>query len=262
MRQRLQRLNMGDFTDEEVAICETLLATIDLQKMLHHSGFNYPKNPHLNFENLLGLLEQPLARHLKFLIAELLKQLAKTDPEKLFKEPSWLQMAIEKTSGKAHSCLEAKQHIDSLIKEADVVAGKLELMLAEIAVQLKLLRNEMANLRLLIAAGRLYLADLPDTLSIPVDDYAAVNPVQRFSRSIATMAALLTSHKMTAVQLEMAYAQTEGLLARYYDCSRVLIPVWQENSLVALLSGQYTPVKIRLMKQTYNTLKHKLSQFI
>jgi hypothetical protein len=119
----------------------------------------------------------------------------------------------------------------------------------------------MANLRLLIAAGRLYLENQPAASSNTLDDCAVVNPVQRFSRSIATMSALLASHEMTAMQLDMAYTQTVNLLARYYDCSRVLIPIWQENSLAMLLSGHYTPVNIRLIKQTYNTLKNKLSQF-
>ncbi|NOT85244.1 MAG: hypothetical protein HOP02_10815 [Methylococcaceae bacterium] len=254
MKNELQTLQMGDFTDAEVAKCERLLNSINLEQLPHQFGLSRSKQAQQNFEGLTGLLAESLDNRLGSLITELLKQLPNASPE----NPNWLQRQLGQTLVNSLRYENAKKRIDRLLQEGEVAATRLEQQLSEMVKQQTQLKLEVAQLRLHVAAGRLYLQrHLPpatDTESLDFD-----KPIERFARRLTNLTALLASHEMTATQLDLVYAQTVNLLERFYESSRVLFPIWQEHALALLLNGGNTAVKIRLVQYAFNALVKKSS---
>jgi hypothetical protein len=249
---------MGDFLEDEVVQIETLLAGINPEQMPTNFGFAQRETWGHNFESLADLLEQPLADHLASLITELLKRLSDADPAKVFKQPSWLGKATGKYLETSLNYLEARLRIDGLLEEAETAAKRLEILLAEIDKQRQYLRTEIGELRLCIAAGRLYLAS--DTHQPLVSEACAFNAgEERFARRLTNLAALLASHEMTAVQLDLAHAQTADLLANFYESCHVLVPIWRGHSLGLLLNEKNAPSQVGLAQQAYLALKNNLS---
>ena len=260
MKEQLQALYMGDFSDAEVTRVECLLVAIDPEKMLQNFGFGQSETAEQSYESLAGLLGESLTDRLASLIAKLLRLLSDADPAKVINNPSWLQRITGNYLEASINYLKARQGIDTLLEETETVATRLEVLLVEINKQQRQLHIEIAGLRLHIAAGRLYMARDPCSPSSQVKAYGFDNAGERFARRLTNLTALLASHEMTAVQLDMAYTQTADLLARYYESSHVLVPIWREHTLTLQLSKKNTPIQRRLAQQAYQALKNNLSQ--
>lgn len=259
MKNELQALHMGDFTDAEVAKCEHLLSSINLEQLPHQFGLFRSKQAQQHFENLTGLLAESLDNRLGALMTELLKQLPNANPEKILQPSNWLQKQIKSVSGASLRYWEAKKRIDSLLQEAEIAATRVEKLLSEMLKQQTQLQLEIAQLRLHVAAGRLYLQrHTPQSSEAEPLDFD--KPIERFARRLTNLTALLASHEMTATQLDRVYAQTVDLLERFYESSRVLFPIWQEHSLALLLNAGNASTTIRLAQQAFNALFNKLSQ--
>lgn len=259
MKEQLHALSMGDFSDAEVTQIECLLAAIDPEQMLQNFGFEQRETAEQCYDSLAGLLGESLTDRLACLITELLRLLSDADPAKVINNPSWLQRITGNYLEASINYLKARQGIDALLEETETVAARLEVLLVEINKQQVQLRIETAGLRLHIAAGRLYRVRDPCSSSSQVETYGFDNTEERFARRLTNLTALLASHEMTAVQLDMAYTQTADLLARYYESSRVLVPIWREHTLTLQLNQKNTPIQGRLAQQAYHTLKNNLS---
>ncbi len=256
MTAHLQGLQMGDFSDDEIAICEKLLNTIDINQMPHSFGFEQENSTEQSFESLTELLEQTLADRLASLITELLKNLADADPAKVFTS-NWLQKVTGKAIENSLNYLQARERIVELLQAAADTAAKLEILLIEIDKQRLQLRVETRRLRVHLAAGQLYLEREYRPVTIMEAD-SFDNTKERFARRLTNLAALMAANEMTIVQLDMAYTQTANLLARYYESSRVLVPIWRGHTLGLLLSGENASERIRLAQQAYKDLKNNL----
>ncbi|MEQ1560877.1 MAG: hypothetical protein ABL933_18325 [Methyloglobulus sp.] len=260
MKEQLQNLNMGDFSDDEVTQIETLLAAINPKQINHSFGFRQGDTFDQNFEDLAGFLEESLADRLATLITELLKCLSDADPVKMSRQPNWLEKVTGKYLEISLDYLEARLRIDGLLKEAEAAAQQLEVLFVEVDKQGRYLRTEIRDLRVHIAAGRLYMARsirLPESNTEPD---AFDKPQERFARRITNLAALLASHEMTTVQLDMAYAHMADLLANYYESCHVLLPIWREHSLGLALNGGNHPMQVNLARQAHLRLTNKLSE--
>jgi hypothetical protein len=257
----LQDFQMGDFSEDEVIQIETLLAGINPEQMPTDFGFTQRETCDHNFESLADLLGQPLTDHLASLITELLKRLADADPAKVFKQPNWLEKATGKYLETSLNFLEAGLRIDSLLKEAETAAKRIETLLAEIDKQRYQLRNEIRELRLSVAAGRLYLnRDTKQTLASETCVFDALE--ERFARRLTNLAALLASHEMTAMQLDLAHTHMSDLLANFYESCHVLLPIWRGHSLGLLLNEKNAPSQVGLAQQAYLALKNNLSHSV
>lgn len=259
MKNALKKLQMGDFTDAEVAKCEHLLNSIDLGQLTHQFGLFRSKQAQQHFESLTGLLAESLDNRLGVLMTELLKQLPNANPENILQPSNWLQKQIQSVSGASLRYWAAKKRIDSLLQEAEIAATRVEKLLSEMLQQQTQLQLEITQLRLHVAAGKLYLQrytqQAPEAGSLDFD-----KPIERFARRLTNLTALLASHEMTATQLGRVYAQTVDLLERFYESSRVLFPIWQEHSLALLLNASNAPANARLAQQAFNALFNKLAQ--
>ncbi len=260
MKEQLQSLNMGGFSDDEITQIETLLAAINPKQINHNFGFRQGDTFDQNFEDLAGFLEESLADRLATLITELLKCLSDADPVKMSRQPNWLEKVTGKYLETCLDYLEAKLRIDGLLKEAEAAAKQLEDLLVEIEKQRHYLRTEMRDLRVHIAASRVYLARDTRLLESTNEPDSFDKPQERFARRITNLAALLASHEMTAVQLDIAYAHMADLLANYYESCHVLLPIWREHSLGLALNGENHPMQVNLARQAHLALTNKLSE--
>lgn len=256
MKTQIDVLQIGDFSDKDVLQIEKLLAQIDPQQQSYNFGVRHHEDSHADFENLSTLLEKSLADSLVNLIEQIITCLSDADPEHVFKATSWFQRITGKALENSLKYLQARERINILLKEADEAAARIELLLAEITRQRVQLADECHQLRLHLAAGKLYLSR---DSTLTDNGFGVIDFRERLSRQMANLAMLLSSHEITAAQLESVEVSTTVLLARYYQSSRVLVPLWRENTLNLLLNQQNDPISVRQAKQTYLDIKNTLS---
>jgi hypothetical protein len=261
MKTDLQNLNMGEFSEVDIAQIETLLASLDTEQMPADFGFSQQADGNQNYETLDMLLENFLADHLASLLNELLRRLSDADPDKVFRPTSWLARITGKYLENSLLYIEARLRIDTLLKELATAAAQVNQLLSEISDQRQLLRCEMRNLKLHIAAGRIYCARENFTGAIKTEYFNFDTREERFLRRLTNLGALLACDEMTSVQFDLAYMKTADLLARYHESCQVLLPVWKRQTICLLLNEDNSSAQFNSAKQAYSALNNELTQF-
>lgn len=123
--------------------------------------------------------------------------------------------------------------------------------------------EEVKRLEVLVEAGKTYLAEHPEAGRGGGNSELVVNhPRDRFARKLTSMGTLIATQEMGLQQLQLARANIIDMIDRYHDAVDVLLPVWQNQSLLLTSAEQINPAVLAETTRAYDALTHGLSAML
>ena len=226
-----------------------------------------PKSGGATLEAVADLLEQGSVSLLAAKISEIINGLSDADPRVLTKEASWLDRVLGRNIERQVRYQVARKSLDALLDETAVVAERTRKTLRTVEDLLKAHQAEVMTLQTYITAGEEYLTEHPDagiTTKAMMKEGALElefdRPRERFTRKLANLNALLTSHQLSISQLALARAQTIDLLDRYQETATILLPVWRQHTLTLLTTQHMSPEMVAKATKAHEALTASLQQ--
>lgn len=226
-----------------------------------------PKSGGAILEAVADLLEQGSVSLLAAKISEIINGLSDADPRVLTKEASWLDRVLGRNIERQVRYQVARKSLDALLDETAVVAERTRKTLRTVEDLLKAHQAEVMTLQTYLSAGEEYLTEHPDagiTTKAMMKESALElefdRPRERFTRKLANLNALLTSHQLSISQLALARAQTIDLLDRYQETATILLPVWRQHTLTLLTTQHMSPEMVSKATKAHEALTASLRQ--
>lgn len=194
-------------------------------------------------------------------LAELVSRLSEHDPNALLQRAGWWQRF---TGADIEERLRRRIAMGS---NGDVLARiELEAVAVRASVDrldAQLIEHDVQGVRLqvYIDAGVQFLQELPatvDSADAPVLD----RPVERLQRRVANLTALLASHSMSRMQVQLARSHAIDLLDRYSETVQILLPIWRQTIQALHNSDNASPQMIASAAQAQDQLKQALQQLL
>lgn len=244
--------------DDSKAI-DALMQDIDLSSASSIATYTNLTTSGARSDALAELFEQSPVSLLAGKIAEVVARLDEADPQKVTVKAGWLARFSGADLENKVRYQVSRKAVDTLLEEADRLADRVMKLVEQIDAAMAEHFEDVSNLRLRIAAGRLYL-DRNPTAGMPIEgEMSFDNPRERFERRLASMSALLSSHEMNTAQLKLSRAQAIDMVDRYHETSTVLVPVWRHHTLAISSNLNNTPEAIALAAKAQESLINSLS---
>lgn len=209
---------------------------------------------------LSDLLEGSPVSKLSGLMAALVEKLTDADPQKVARQPTWL----EKITGKAvetHVRYQiARKQLDELLEEAEGAAQGVRDAVAAIERLAATHESEVARLELLIQAGREFLSENPDAGKPAPGLLEFDNPRERFARKLANLATLVSSHGLSLTQMKLTKASALDMLDRFEETAHVLVPVWRQHTLTLTTTKNMSPAMVAQATKAHEALMKSLGK--
>lgn len=260
MKNDYQALGMGEFSDDEIRSMQEIERGIDLEQgeMIGQYG-QQPVSGNERANTFASLMLNSPVNALASTMAGIVLQLDDADPRLITQKQSWLKKLTGASLETRVRYQFSRQRLEELLNEAEQQAVQVEAVIGGLNRLLEDHRAESQKLRLLVAAGKHYLEKNPSAGKAAQRGVVVDNPRERFARRLTNIAALLTSHQMEQTQLELARAQAIDLLDRYYEVSKVLVPLWRSHTMTVMNNEHNSPEAIAAANQAHAALRANLT---
>jgi len=162
-------------------------------------------------------------------LAELVSRLAEHDPNALLQRGSWWERF---TGADIEQRLRRRIAMGSngdVLAEIERQAAAVRTSVDRLQVQLDEHDVLGAQLQVYIDAGLQFLQELPPAAHGGDDPLLLDRPVERLQRRVASLTALLASHAMSRMQVQLARSNAIDLLDRYSETVQILLPIWRQT---------------------------------
>lgn len=260
LKTAVATLAIGEFSEGEIAHVSSALAQIDLSKpgFISHFGAS-EQSAGSSLDELSNMLEQSPVTMLASKMGEIVAKLSDADPRQISQKPTWLERLTGKALESSLKYQYARKELEKLLGEAESLANQVESVQNKIESMLATHEQEVTQLRVSIAAGRIYLEQNPTAGQPPAGELTFENVRERFGRKLANMAALLASHEMSVTQLKLTRSQSVDLLDRFHEVTRVLVPVWRQHTLALISNTKNNPEIIAAANKAHEALMASLT---
>lgn len=195
-------------------------------------------------------------------LAELVSRLSEHDPNALLQRAGWWERFtgadIEERLRRRIAMGSNGDVLARIEREAIAVRASVDRLDAQ------LLEHDVQGVRLqvYIDAGVQFLQELP--AAVDSDDGATMldRPVERLQRRVANLTALLASHSMSRMQVQLARSHAIDLLDRYSETVQILLPIWRQTIQALHNSDNASPQMIASAAQAQDQLKQALQQLL
>jgi hypothetical protein len=195
-------------------------------------------------------------------LAELVSRLSEHDPNALLQRAGWWERFtgadIEERLRRRIAMGSNGDVLARIEREAIAVRASVDRLEAQ------LLEHDVQGVRLqvYIDAGVQFLQELPAATD-SVDDAPVLDrPVERLQRRVANLTALLASHSMSRMQVQLARSNAIDLLDRYSETVQILLPIWRQTIQALHNSDNASPQMIASAAQAQDQLKQALQQLL
>ncbi|GAB0079393.1 protein KlaA [Pseudomonas sp. PS02290] len=211
-------------------------------------------------DELSDLMESGSVSALSSKIAEIITALGDASPEQIAKAPTWFQRLTGAQVEKQVRYQVARKGLDVLIEEAKVHAQGVRDTLSAINKLIAGNEQEVEELRIFIQAGREFLDENPGTGVLPEGDLSFDKPRERFSRKLANLETLLSSHQLSVAQMKLSRAQALGMLDRFGETDTLLVPIWRQNTLALIQTKHMSPAVVNAATEAHRKLMHSFAE--
>lgn len=208
---------------------------------------------------LSSLMEAGAAKGLADSIQAIVTGLADANPQQIARKPSLIDRVLGRELEREVRYRIARQSLDRLIGEAETHAVGVRHTVSTIDRMLEQHADEVERLKVMLQAGREYLAENPQAGIYANPEMEFDRPRERFARKLANIATLLASHEMSAMQMKLARAQAVDMLDRFTETVSVLVPVWRQNTLALITTKNMSPELIASATKAHQELMRNLS---
>lgn len=209
------------------------------------------------------LMEQGSVGKLSMEIESIIHMLGHADPQKIARPTAgfgkWLDDLMGKSIENKVLYEQARNSLDAMINNAQVIAKSVEQMLISIEHLIAQHRTEVDQLSKYIQAGREFLAEHPQATPDEVGVTQFDRPYERFARKLTNLATLEASHKMSLMQLKLTQAQAIDMLDRFTETTQVLIPVWRQHTLGLITHSSMSPEMMAQANAAHEALMKSLT---
>ncbi|MCD0253136.1 toxic anion resistance protein [Xanthomonas campestris pv. campestris] len=211
-------------------------------------------------QSVAQMMEAGSAAKLAASIAAIVTGLSDADPQKIARKPSFADRLLGREIEREVRYRVARQSIDQLLEQAEVHADGVRRTIRAIDQLIAEHAGESERLKMLLQAGREYLAENPDA-GVHVDPSMEFDrPRERFARKLANLATLLTSHDMSHMQMKLARAQAIDMLDRFAETVTVLVPVWRQHTLALVTTSRMRPELVKAATEAHQALMRSLAK--
>lgn len=259
MSDTIVALNMAEFSNSDRQTITDLQSGIDLSRTSCISGFGrFADNGTTTTNTLSNILEDSPINLLAGKISEIVDRLREADPRILAEKPNWLSRFTGQGVESKVRYRVARTSLEKLLEEADRMAGRVDETIQTLDGIVETHHSEVRQLKLHIAAGRLYLDSHPDAGRPAAAELVLDNPRERFARRLANLATILASHEMSLAEIRLRRAQAVDLLDRYFEVSQVLVPVWRRHTQSLLSDSTINPEVLTAANRAHEALMSSL----
>ncbi len=195
-------------------------------------------------------------------LAELVNRLSEHDPNALLERAGWWDRFtgadIEQRLRRRIALGGNGDVLAEIERQAIAVRGSVDRLNA----QLDLHDVQGAHLQIYIDAGVQFLQELPPGSGASDDPMVLDRPVERLQRRIANLTALLASHSMSRIQVQLARNHAIELLDRYSETVQILLPIWRQTILALHNNDNASPQMVARASQAQDQLKQALQQLL
>ncbi|MGV8865216.1 MAG: protein KlaA [Pseudomonas sp.] len=185
--------------------------------------------------------------------------LGDADPQKIAQKPSFLDRLLGRELEREVRYRVARHSLDTLIAHAETHAVGARHTVKTIDRLLAKHSEDAARIRVLLQAGREYLAENPQAGIYTNPEAEFDRPRERFARKLANLATLLTSHELSVMQMKLARAQAVDILDRFSETVSILVPVWRQHTLALITTKNMSPAMIAAATQAHQALMRSLT---
>lgn len=243
--------------DDRQAIVE-LQAEIDLSRASSISGFGRFADNGTTTDTLSNVLEDSPINALAGKISEIVDKLSEADPRILAEKPSWLSRFTGRGIESKVRYRIARTSLEQLLAEADRMATRVEELTHTLDDIVNTHHAEVRQLKVHILAGQHYLAANPGAGRPSAAELVLDHPRERFARRLANLATILASHEMSLAEIRLRRAQAVDLIDRYFEVSRVLVPVWRRHTQSLLSDATINPEVLGAANRAHEALMSSL----
>lgn len=262
---QIRNLGMGEFsTDEQIRINE-LLHVIDLDSDTFISEYGSIQS----FMKTHNILEQAsnrtvlnsLANCITSLVAQM-NHIEKSinhkshNPIKVWFMSLLGPYELEQRLKLNHSTFS----FESVLRQGRSDSTRIKQQLSQIDSVLSSHSKDVSFMRCHIAAGRLFLVNMPEAGVSEEMGLSFTNVRERFERRITNLAALLASHDMSYTQMKLSKAQMLDMLDRFAEVSEVLIPIWHLYQSMRKSGDKESPETIATANRVHEALIRSLAK--
>ncbi|MGP9797004.1 toxic anion resistance protein [Halomonas sp. 86] len=213
--------------------------------------------------DISDLMQEGSVGKLSAAIQQMVSMLSDADPKKIAK-PSrplvgWFNGFLGRDMEKQLRYEKAQTSLEDALKDARVVADRVEEVLDKIDTLIGQHDVQAEHLKVHIEAGKRYLKETENTHPDPSGGMNFDRPRERFQRKLTNLAALQSSHEMGLYQLKLTRAQAVDMLDRFQQTSTVLIPVWRQHTLSLVTTEHMTPEMMARANHAHEALMKSLS---
>jgi hypothetical protein len=136
---------------------------------------------------------------------------------------------------------EGQKEIAALLKRANEEASDLRASRDSMQQLIVEMERENVEIEAHVNAGHEFLASGYDPMLEVGSPTTVRSGLSQLERRLTHLAALLTSNKLTIAQSKLAIENVSTLLVQFDETSRVLVPIWQQHVMCALMSNAISP---------------------
>ena len=192
-------------------------------------------------------------------LAELVSRLSEHDPNALLQRAGWWERFtgadIEDRLRRRIAMGSNGDVLARIEREAIAVRASVD----RLDAQLHEHDVQGVRLQVYIDAG---VQELPATVDSADDAPVLDRPVERLQRRVANLTALLASHSMSRMQVQLARSNAIDLLDRYSETVQILLPIWRQTIQALHNSDNASPQMIASAAQAQDQLKQALQQLL
>lgn len=195
-------------------------------------------------------------------LAELVKRLSEHDPNALLQRAGWWQRF---TGADIELLLRRRIAMGSngaLLAEIERQGSAVRASVDRLDAQLLEHDVQGARLQVYIDAGVQFLQELPTVAAATDDTPLPDRAVERLQRRVANLTALLASHSMSRIQVQLARSAAIDLLDRYSETVQILLPIWRQTLQALHNSDNASPQLVASAAQAQQQLKQALQQLL
>ncbi len=257
--QPTQEDGLEGFTDEEIIEIENLQGEINLASSAFIASFGDLATSGAAIEALSQTMEQAPTTLLAGKIAEIVTKLEDADPRKVQGKTGWLSRVTGADLETKIRYQVSRKSVDTLLEEANRLASRVLVLVDQLDQMIVEHAGETRKLKMRVVAGRRYLEANPTAGLPPEGELSFDNPRERFSRRLASMAALLSSHEMSVTQMKLTRGQALDMNERYHEISSVLVPVWRQHTMALVSNLKNSPEAVAAAAKAHESLMTNLA---
>ncbi|AWH23345.1 MULTISPECIES: protein klaA [Stenotrophomonas] len=195
-------------------------------------------------------------------LADLVSRLSEHDPNALLERASWWDRFTGADIERQLRRRIAMGGNGDVLSEVEHQAAAVRSSVDRLNAQLDAHDEQGARLQIYIDAGVQFLQELPADSGTSDDPLVLDRPVERLQRRVANLTALLASHSMSRIQVQLARNHAIELLDRYCETVQILLPIWRQTIQALQNSDNASPQMVARAAQAQDQLKQALQQLL